>query len=208
MNKGILVLMVLVIPLAAQAENLSIRPYGRIGYTLAPPSQDDLDYDTDYVDTYNNLNYGAGIQVMYDLADSAPNLKVGGDLGFLSIFSAIYELGESSDDSYSRWDEWEGSAYLLALAEYEFVENFFIQGGPGLYYRFWESNYEHTSDGSVSDWEDYTGTAASLGLSLSGGTDLPIAESVGFFAVARFDFIFAYGIEVPFSVLAGLSINL
>ena len=191
----------------ATAEELAIRPYGRIGYTLAPPSPESMDYDSEFDDTYSNLNYGAGAQVVANLSALVENLSVGGDLGFLSIYSAMFELGSADDDSYTRWDEWEGSAYLLALAEYGFLEHFFVQAGPGLFYRFWETNYEHTTDGTVSDWDDWSGSVVSFGISASFGLDLPIADTVGFFAAARLDFIFAHGVVVPFSALAGVSFH-
>jgi hypothetical protein len=96
----------------------------------------------------------------------------------------------------------------LGFVEYPLGTEFFLQGGAGIYYQFWSSEYVHTSYRAVTAQNDYGGGTASLALVETAGMDVALTETLRLLIMVRLDAILAYGIVLPASLRAGIAIRL
>ncbi|MDF1570647.1 MAG: hypothetical protein P1P82_03415 [Bacteroidales bacterium] len=200
----IVVLLLLSAGSSAQ-EVMTMRPYVRAGLNLTPPSLEDLSYSGDMPGAEiirNPLSVGAGVQ--FSLQRSG--LEFGMDVGATTMFvnTVRYDQGVG----VSNYVDEEYSVYLLAFLQKPLGENFFIQGGLGPHICPWNYEYYYESVNYTDSYEDYSGVGVSLGLMLGLGTEVPLSQKASFFLLGKLDGIFRYGIMLPLTVNAGLSIDL
>lgn len=184
----------------AAGKGFIIRPYAKVGLLLTPPSADDLGYtDVDdssleeYLDM-NAFNFGGGAQFLLSLPRN-PNLRIGMDVGFQTLFSSTFDTGAGGDSTiYTDYNkDSEFAVSLLGIVEYlPAGSGLILQGGLGGHFVFWtwrdvyESKYQ-SKDETESGMDFNFGLMAAAGLNLLGGQRLSIP------ILLRLDYIMRYG---------------
>jgi hypothetical protein len=193
---------------SASGEGMRVRAYGSFGYTVAPPSLASLDYDngTDWTEKANDLNAGAGVQLVFP--GSAINLVA--EAGFstfytLEIDNRAYLATNYYDDFYDSSD----FIYIDALAEKR-LGGFFVQGGGGIYLDLSTYRYRHYFNGVLQDSYsvDDSSVDFKLGLAAAAGTDIALSPNIKVFGLVRGDLVFAYGAVFDLRALVGLDVGL
>ena len=211
------------IPLLNAQQDLTIRPYLKLGYLISAPSASDLGYviiggqDPDKYNDMKRLNYGLGSQFLFPFNSfSSESFEgyLGFDIGLQKIFSSTYDPGNTGAWGYSGYtyaDNKKDSEYgvaMLGLLEFQHRSlPLVMQAGIGLHIVFWEWESNYSSNYS-SSYSSESGSGTQLGILVAGGLNLPISDQMKFPIMLRIDNIFRYGSEMTVSATAGLSINM
>lgn len=201
---AIIVLLLLSAGLYAQ-EEFNLKPYVRVGVNLLPPSLEDLDFSGGMPGAEiirNPLSAGAGVQISTMMNE----LRVGFDVGATTMFinTVRYDQGVG----ISNYVDEEYSVYLLGFVQKPLGELFFVQGGGGIHICPWYYEYHYESANYTDTYDEYYGVGYSLGLMVGLGTEIPLSPNINLFMLGKLDGIIRYGIMLPLTVNAGLSIDL
>ncbi len=186
-------------------EEMNIRPYVRAGVNLLPPSLEDLEFSGDMPGAEiirNPVSAGAGVQISMLMND----LRVGLDVGAATMFvnTVRYDQGVG----VSNYVDEEYSVYLLGFMQRPLGEMFFFQAGGGLHICPWYYEYYYESANYTDTYDEYYGVGYSLAFMAGLGTEIPLSPKANLFLLGKLDAIVRYGIMLPLTVNAGLSIDL
>lgn len=188
-----------------------IRPYGRVGMLLTPPSAADLSYEVvggdaeQYLDM-SAMNFGGGVQFLLSGVKN-PNLRFGVDLGFQTLFSSKYDsLGEPTPTIFSDYHlDKEMNISLLGIVELLSPNSpLFFQGGLGGHFVIWSSEYVYESKYQSSD-ETKGGVGFNFGLMAAAGLNLLAGERMNIPILLRLDYIMRYRGYINASLMVGFA---
>ena len=192
-------------------DNFVLRPYGKIGFLLTPPSTADLDYSIggvagglDDAQDVKTLNLGLGVQVLKNRV-GAPSL--GGEIGFQNLFHSTVS-GALVSGAYLNNDiDIEYDLYLGPLIEFSQEESpVYFQAGVDLHIVFWKYIAEYESVYSSSYYES-GGKGVSFGIHGSVGTQLELSPTFSIPLAIRTDVILRYGVLWQVGLIVGLNLQ-
>jgi hypothetical protein len=188
-----------------------VRPYAKVGYLLTPPSAADLSYEViggdaeQYLDT-SAMNFGGGAQFLMSMARN-PNLRLGMDVGFQTLFSSKFDTGSADGKTiYEDYDkDSEFSINLLGIVEYLPADsNFLLQGGLGGHFVAWRWEHVYSSKYQDTD-ETKNGLGFNFALMAAAGLNLLAGERMNIPILLRLDYIMRYGGYINASVVVGFT---
>jgi hypothetical protein len=201
--------------LALAGSQLGIRPYGKVGILLTPPSADDLDYKSaagENMDKYLDMNktdFGVGMQLLLNktVSESFRKTTWGLDVGFQKLFSSKFDT--HSSDLASIYEDYstdnESDLYALIFAEFRSEKSpLFFQAGGGVHLVFWSFN-KHYSSIYTTEENSSGGSAFDLGLFAAAGTNLKSNGKLQIPVLVRLDCILRYGLLVMPSIMVGIT---
>ena len=193
--------------------NLSLRPYFRAGINLLPPTLEELDFQDPPLDAEirkTPLSAGTGMQLLILPVANAIGLDetftLGMDVGATTVFfnKVINDQGVGVATHFDQ----EYSVYMIPFVEKSFGDVFFIQGGFGLHILPWFYEYYYESNNVSDASEYYSGVGYSGGFMIAAGTHIPLSTRAGLFIMGKMDGIIRYGLMLPLTINAGLTIDL
>jgi len=192
--------------------SFSLRPYGKIGKLLTPPSAADLGYfeagggNLDEFLSVATANFGGGIQLLFSL-NPENTMHFGVDLGAQKLYSSTFNLGTSDIVYEDIQNEKEFVAYLLGLLELRPRRSpLFLQVGAGMHLVYW--SWDHTySEKYYEEHKKNSGLEVNMGFLLSTGLDIPLGKWISVPIMLRMDGLMRYGMLLNVSLSIGLSFH-
>jgi hypothetical protein len=184
-----------------------IRAYGSVGYTLAPPSLDSLDYATSipWATNYKDATVGGGLQALFPIK----GFDLGGDIGFTTLYSlALDNKAYLATNYYDSYYDASDLVNIDLVAEKKLGDLFFVQGGAGLYLNIWTYRWRNYYNNVLSDSSDDSGVGFPFGLMVAAGAEVPLSSKIKAFGLVRGDLIFTNGTVFPLRILLGIEIGL
>jgi hypothetical protein len=192
--------------MAAGGSGFAGRAYGRLGYLLLSPSEEDIGHlplggESAPFGSTNRFDIGGGAQFLLPPGPAgAGGFRLGADIGAGTLWSDELDYWYEGDASGEVYRDHELALYLLGIAEYSPPRSpWVVQGGAGVYGVFWSWTRDYAG-GSNED----SGVATHAGAMGALGYRAPFLPKGAAPIMLRLDYIGRHGGLMSASVTAGI----
>jgi hypothetical protein len=193
-------------PAAADGSGFAGRAYGRLGYLLLSPSEEDIGHlslsgESAPFGSTDRFDIGGGAQFLLPSGlVGAGGFRLGADIGAGTLWSDELDFSYGGDPNGEAYQDHELALYLLGLAEYSPPRlPWLVQGGVGIYEVFWSWTQDY-ADGSNQD----SGVVTHVGAMGALGYRAPFLPKGAAPIMLRLDYIGRHGGLMSASVTAGI----